>query len=168
MKEIFRINPEKIYPWWRFPCRVKTLLLTDGSLDFGPGDFGLSTFVSILKNDGRAYVDFDIPWNLNLGFNMRYTHSLNSDPRFVQSLQASGDLSVSEKWKITYSSGYDFENKAFTQTNVGISRDLHCWTMNLNWVPFGRFQSYFFVIAVKASMLQDLKLERRKPWFDNL
>lgn len=115
-----------------------------------------------------VYVDFDIPWNLNLGFNMRYTHSLNSKPQFVQTLQASGDLSVSEKWKITYSSGYDFESKAFTQTNVGITRDLHCWTMNLNWVPFGRFQSYFFVIAVKASILQDLKLERRKPWFDNL
>ena len=115
-----------------------------------------------------VYVDFDIPWNLNLGFNMRYSHGLNAKPTFVQTLQASGDLSVSEKWKVTYSSGYDFESKAFTQTNVGISRDLHCWTMNLNWVPFGRFQSYFFVIAVKASILQDLKLERRKPWFDNL
>jgi hypothetical protein len=115
-----------------------------------------------------AYVDFEIPWNLNLGFNMRYTHALNSKPKFVQTIQASGDLSISEKWKITYSSGYDFESKAFTQTNIGMSRDLHCWTMNLNWVPFGRFQSYNFVIAVKASILQDLKMEKRKPWFDNL
>jgi hypothetical protein len=115
-----------------------------------------------------VYVDFEIPWNLNLGFNARYTHSLNSDPKFVQTLQASGDLSLSEKWKVTYTTGYDFENSAFTQTNIGISRDLHCWTMNLNWVPFGRFQSYNFTIAVKASMLQDLKMERRKPWFDNL
>jgi hypothetical protein len=115
-----------------------------------------------------VYVDFDIPWSLNLGFNMRYSHQLNSDPTFVQSLQASGDLSVSEKWKITYNTGYDFESKEFTQTNLGISRDLHCWNLNLNWVPFGRFQSFYFVIAVKASILQDLKLERRKPWFDNL
>ena len=58
--ELFKINPEKIYPWWRIPCKVKVLLLTDGALDFGTGDFGLSTFVSILKNDGRFYVDFDI------------------------------------------------------------------------------------------------------------
>jgi hypothetical protein len=121
----------------------------------------------LLKNPD-VYVDFDIPWNLNLGFNMRYTHAVSSEPKFVQSLQASGDVSLSEKWKVTYSSGYDFENKAFTQTNLGISRDLHCWTMNVNWVPFGRFQSFYFVIAVKASILQDLKLERRKPWFDNL
>ena len=57
--ELFKLAPEKIYHWWRRPCKVKLLLLTDG-LDFGPGDFGLSTFVSILANDGRAYVDFDI------------------------------------------------------------------------------------------------------------
>jgi hypothetical protein len=121
-----------------------------------------------LLQNPDAYLDFDIPWNLNLGFNMRYSHPLNQKPKFVQTLQMSGDLSVSEKWKITYSSGYDFEGKEFTQTNVGITRDLHCWSMNLNWVPFGRFQSYYFVIAVKASVLQDLKMERRKPWFDNL
>jgi hypothetical protein len=80
----------------------------------------------------------------------------------------SGDLSLSEKWKIRYSSGYDFEAKEFSMTNIGISRDLHCWTMSLDWVPFGRFQSYNFRINVKSSVLQDLKLERRKPFFDNL
>jgi hypothetical protein len=83
-------------------------------------------------------------------------------------LQISGDLSLSDKWKITYNTGYHFEAAQFTQTNLGISRDLHCWTMNLTWVPFGRFQSYNFTIAVKASVLQDLKLERRRPFLDNL
>lgn len=56
---IFKTRPEYIYPWWRRPCRVKVLLLTD-NLDFSTGDFGLSTFVSILENDGRSYVDFEI------------------------------------------------------------------------------------------------------------
>ncbi len=58
--DLFKISPQKIYPWWRVPCKVKVLLLTDGGLDFGTGDFGLSTFVSILANDGRFYVDFEI------------------------------------------------------------------------------------------------------------
>ncbi len=115
-----------------------------------------------------AYVDFEIPWSMNLGFNMTYTHGLNSEPRIIQHLQASGDLSISSQWKITYSTGFDFEQKEFTPTSLGITRDLHCWTMRLNWVPFGRFQQYNFTIAVKASILQDLKMERRKPFFDNL
>jgi hypothetical protein len=121
-----------------------------------------------LLNNPNAYIDFDIPWSLNVGFNLGYTHSVNQKPNVNKTLQGSGDLSLSQKWKITYSSGYDLKNKVFTQTNIGISRDLHCWTMNLNWVPFGRFQSFNFMIAVKASVLKDLKLERRKPFFDNL
>lgn len=127
----------------------------------------------ILENP-QAYVDFDIPWSLNLGYNLSYRRPITRNataiqrPQVTQTLQISGDLSISDKWKITYNTGYHFESAQFTQTNLGISRDLHCWTMNLTWVPFGRFQSYNFTIAVKASVLQDLKLERRRPFLDNL
>jgi hypothetical protein len=121
----------------------------------------------ILANP-NAYVDFDIPWSLTFGYNLNYSHAASQKPLITQTIQVSGNLSISEKWKITYNSGYHFETKEFTQTNLGISRELHCWQMNLTWVPFGRFQSYNFTIAVKASVLQDLKLERRKPFLDNL
>jgi hypothetical protein len=122
----------------------------------------------------NSYVDFDIPWSLNIGYNLSYRRPLTTNQarltpaQVVQTLQISGDLSISEKWKVTYNTGYHFESAEFTQTNVGISRDLHCWHMNFTWVPFGRFQSYNFTIAVKASVLQDLKLERRRPFLDNL
>jgi hypothetical protein len=121
----------------------------------------------ILANP-NAYVDFDIPWSLNFGYNLNYSHTTSQKPLITQAISVSGNVSLSEKWKITYNSGYHFEAQEFTQTNLGISRELHCWQMNLTWVPFGRFQSYNFTIAVKASVLQDLKLERRKPFLDNL
>jgi hypothetical protein len=121
----------------------------------------------IIQNP-HAYIDFDIPWSLNIGYNLSYGRPINQKANITQTLQFSGDLSISQKWKITYNSGYHFESKEFTQTNLGISRELHCWQMNLMWVPFGRFQSYNFTIAVKASVLQDLKLERRRPFLDNL
>lgn len=115
-----------------------------------------------------TYIDFEIPWSLQMNYSLSYFRPINNNIQINQSLQFSGDLSLSEKWKITFNSGYDFENKEFTTTNIGITRDLHCWTMNFNWGPFGRFTYYNFRIAVKASILQDLKLERRKPIFDNL
>ncbi len=121
-----------------------------------------------LLNNPDAYVDFEIPWNLRVNYSLSYSHPLNQDPRITQSLQMSGDMSLSEKWKVTFNTGYHFESKEITQTDIGISRDLHCWTMRVNWVPFGRFQSLNFTIAVKSSLLQDLKFERRKPFFDNL
>jgi hypothetical protein len=55
----FRLNPELFFPWWR-RCTVKVLLVTDGPLNFGEGDFGLSTFVRVLKNDAPSRVRFEL------------------------------------------------------------------------------------------------------------
>lgn len=52
--------PQKIYPWWVRPCLVRILLVTDGGLDFGDGDFGMSAFVDILKSENRSYARFEI------------------------------------------------------------------------------------------------------------
>jgi len=115
-----------------------------------------------------VYVDFDIPWSMNISYNLSYVRPINKSASVTQTINFSGDVSLSEKWKVTYSSGYHFESGEFTQTNLGITRDIHCWTMSINWTPFGRFQQFYFTINVKSSLLQDLKLERRKPFFDNL
>jgi hypothetical protein len=108
------------------------------------------------------YVDFNIPWSINFRYNISYSQVGFREGKVTQSLQFNGDLSLTEKWKATFSSGYDFEKDQFNQTRVGITRDLHCWDMRLDWVPFGRFQSYNFTIKAKSSMLQDLKLSRKR------
>lgn len=118
-------------------------------------------------NNPDTYIDFEIPWSLRLNYSLQYFHPLNSDIQITQALQFSGDVALSEKWKVMFNSGYDFINKKLTQTNIGITRDLHCWTLMFNWVPFGRYTFYNFRINVKASILSDLKLERRKPYYDN-
>jgi hypothetical protein len=120
-----------------------------------------------LLQNPDAYVDFSIPWNLRISYNIDYQHSVNSKPTITQSIRFNGDLSLSEKWKVIYNSGYDFENKAFTQTQISLNRDLHCWQMSLGWTPFGRYQSYNFSIGIKSSMLKDLKLDRQRNFFDN-
>jgi hypothetical protein len=56
--------------------------------------------------------------------------------------------------------------KEIAFTSIDIFRDLHCWEMRFNWIPFGFRQSYNFSINVKSGMLQDLKLNRRRQWFD--
>jgi hypothetical protein len=38
--------------------------------------------------------------------------------------------------------------------------------MAFNLVPFGTFRSYTFSINAKARMLQELRLTRRRSWFD--
>ncbi|WHZ08412.1 MAG: LPS-assembly protein LptD [Cytophagales bacterium] len=115
-----------------------------------------------------TYVDFTIPWNVRLSYNLGYSNSNpNSSPTITQALRFSGDFSLSTKWKITYNSGYDFVGNQFTQTNISLNRDLHCWQMSVNWTPFGKFQSYTFNIGIKSSLLKDLKLNRTRSFSDS-
>lgn len=119
-----------------------------------------------LLNNPDAYIDFDIPWNLRINYIFDYRKIGFEKPGVTQSIRFSGDLSITEKWKVDFNSGYDFQQKAFTMSNFGIRRDLHCWQMSVNWVPFGRFQSYNFSIGIKSGMLQDLKLDRQRSFID--
>ncbi len=112
------------------------------------------------------YLNFDIPFNLYVGYNLSYSKRGNLDATLTQSATFNGDLSLTPKWKIGFNSWFDLEAGKFTTFSTSIFRDLHCWEMRLNWVPFGGQESYNFQINVKSSMLQDLKLVKRKDFWD--
>ncbi|MBN2212858.1 MAG: LPS-assembly protein LptD [Bacteroidales bacterium] len=113
------------------------------------------------------YVDFDIPWSLRINYSWSYNKPRNTKT-ISHTIDLSGDLSLTKKWKIGGRTGYDLVNKEVTITNISISRDLHCWTMQMSAVPFGPRKSYVFTINAKSAMLRDLKWDKRKSWWDNL
>jgi hypothetical protein len=113
------------------------------------------------------YVDFTIPWSLSFSYSLSYNKRGYEKAVVSQTLSFNGDLKMTDKWKMSFNSGYDFVGKGIiSNTSLNIHRDLHCWEMVVSWIPFGPFQSYTFDLRVKASMLQDLKLSRRRTWFD--
>lgn len=111
------------------------------------------------------YIDFDIPWSLRVNYTFDYRKPL-FEKNITQYLGFSGDIKLTNKWKIAFRSGYDFIEKDLTHTSIDIHRDLHCWEMLFKWIPFGTHKSYNFTIRVKASTLQDLKWEKKKDWYD--
>ncbi|MCX2744997.1 putative LPS assembly protein LptD [Mangrovivirga sp. M17] len=113
------------------------------------------------------YLDWSIPWNLRINYNLSYTKRGFEEAQISQNVRFSGDFNLTENWKINFSSGYDFRRNEFSQTTIGINRNLHCWMMNVTWVPFGTFQSFNFEIRVRSSMLQDLKITRNRNFRDN-
>ena len=117
-------------------------------------------------NDLEEYDYFDIPWSLSFSYSLTYSKP-GRVGKLSQSLSFNGDFSLTPKWKIGFSSGYDFDSKQFTYTRFSLSRDLHCWAASLNLIPFGPRQSYTFNIAVKSAILQDLKYNKTKSWYDN-
>jgi hypothetical protein len=117
-------------------------------------------------NDAYGYPVFNVPWSLNINYSLSYVNSFIK-PVLTQTLSFNGNVTLTKKMSITYTSGYDFSAKKITMTNIGVTRDLHCWTMNLNWIPNGTMQSWNFLIRVNASVLGDLKYERRKDYHDS-
>ena len=135
--------------------------VTEGELD------------DILGNP-NAYVDWTTPWSLTLSYNLRHSSSLTyaafmgiATNQVVQTLTLNGDISLSPKWKVSFSTGWDFTNHGLSYTSLNIYRDLHCWEMRFNWIPIGSYKSWNFTINVKAQALQDLKLTKKKDYRDN-
>jgi LptD protein len=127
------------------------------------------TPADILRQEEINYYDyFSVPWNLRFDYQIRFSQPDRLEPTITQTFNFSGDFSITKKWKVGFSSGYDIERREITFTNVNISRDLHCWMMTFRWVPFGVRQSYNFEIGVKASILSDLKYNKSKTFIDNL
>lgn len=116
------------------------------------------------------YVDFNIPWNVSLNYNFGLTKPGLSKAQIIQAIQATGDLSLSKNLKLTLSTGFDFVAFEPTITQLGLMRDLHCWDMSFNWTPFAgsaaRVSNYNFTLKVKSAILQDLKVTRRRSFYD--
>jgi len=135
--------------------------------------FGTEEELAEINENPDDYVDWSVPWNLSVNYNFRYSNNprylgfvKTVDKKIVQTLGLSGEVNVTPKWKLTFNTGWDFEAKNLSYTSVNIYRDLHCWEMRFSWIPLGFRKSWNFTINVKASVLQDLKLNKKKDFRD--
>lgn len=125
-------------------------------------------------------VDFDIPWQLNMSYNLNYrrqTINLTDSFALVQTIRLDGDFNLNKKWKFGYIVNYDLQAGAVTNYNLSIWRDLHCWEAVFEWGQYGKWApggdwkntniNFLFRVNIKASMFQDIKLEYNQPPFFN-
>ena len=128
-----------------------------------------------VDNDG--YMPFKLPWNLSLSYGiimaentaarinvktMRYPY------KFTQNLNISGNIGISDNWKISFTSGYNFEFKRLTTTTMNISRDLHCFDMSCG-IVLAPYTSFNFSFRATSSMLADaLKIDKRSSGSSNV
>jgi len=114
-------------------------------------------------NRPDEYFHFDIPWNIALTYVFDYNAEAKTTSLRVGSnrINISGDLSITPEWKIGYTTGYDLHNKEIASSQFTVSRNLHCWQIDFNWVPSGFAKQWTFSIRPKSGMLQDMKLNKR-------
>lgn len=118
----------------------------------------------------EMYSYWDVPWNLSVSYSLSiprkyyydYNNQLDSvSNNVIQTISASGKVSLTKNWNIAFSTGWDFEEKGISYTTLNVYRDLHCWDMAFTWVPFGDRQRWEFTLKIKASMLSDIKIDMK-------
>jgi hypothetical protein len=123
------------------------------------------------ETDEDGYMTFSVPWSVQFGYGItmsedtdvkKFNYSTMRYPyKFTQTLNFSGNVRISDGWNITFSSGYDFENKKISMTTASLSRDLHCFNMSCS-VVLAPYTSYNFSFRCNASTLTDaLKYDKR-------
>ena len=108
-------------------------------------------------------------WNANVS--LRYTKNLH-DPQNPTStfwMNTGMKINLTKNWGISYSARFDLLKTELTSHSFQIHRDLHCWELNLTWIPSGYTSGYYLKINVKAPTLKDLKVQDRGgryriPW----
>ena len=120
--------------------------------------------------DEDGYMPFNIPWS----FSVSYGVSMREDTRaeinkktmrypykLTQNMNFSGNVKISNKWNMNFSSGWDFMDKELTTTTMNVSRDLHCFSMSCG-IVLKPYKSYNFSIRANSAMLADaLKYDQR-------
>jgi len=117
----------------------------------------------VRENPGE-FVDFNIPWSVQLSYSLNYSHYLSSDLiHFVSQLNSNininGDLSISPKWKIGGGLYFDFRTRQIQATSIYLTRDMHCWQMVID-VNVGQFKSFTITLNPKSGILRDLHINK--------
>lgn len=127
--------------------------------------------------DTEGYMPFKLPWNFTVSYGIMMAEntaaqinikSMRYPYKFTQNMNFSGNLGISDNWKINFTSGYNFEYKKLTTTTMNISRDLHCFEMSCG-IVLAPYTSFNFSFRATSQMLADaLKIDKRSSGSSNI
>lgn len=118
-------------------------------------------------SDSDGYAKWECPWSLSVNYSVNYGYGefdadrMDWRGKWTQNLSVNGNIRPTKNWNFSFSASYNFDLHKIAYMNCSISRDLHCFTMTASFVPVGPYKSYNFHIAVKSSLLKDLKYDQR-------
>lgn len=102
-----------------------------------------------------------LPWNMTFAYSLTYGNNNREKKIIGNSVMISANTSLTPKWKVGVSTGYDFVQKGVTYTQFRFERDLLSWKMDFNWQPFGPHANWNFFIGIKSGILSDIKYDKR-------
>ena len=122
-----------------------------------------------MRQNPAEFVDFNVPWTLGLSFSLYFNKRMKPDysgfeTEFSSNLNFNGSFSLTPKWNFSLNGYFDFDTRKLQTFSMSINREMHCWQMSIGVTPVGLYRFFNISISPKASMLQDLKINRTRTF----
>lgn len=131
------------------------------------------------KSDGEfdadGYYVNKVQWSLTASYSLNFGYDSAIDKekqeykrKFTQSLDLNMTFSPIKSWNFSINTSYDFAYKGITYLNCSVTKDLHCFQIEGNFVPVGP-KLYNISIRATSSMLRDvMKYNKRSSLNGNI
>lgn len=126
-----------------------------------------------MQQNPAEFVDFNTQWSVNVSYSLTYTKPSSITGSYASryngitsSSSFSGSFNLTPKWNFSVNGYYDFATNKIQTFSMAISRDLHCWQLSVNVTPVGIYRYFNFTISPKAGILQDLKINRNRSFYN--
>ncbi|HEY2726662.1 MAG TPA: LPS-assembly protein LptD, partial [Parafilimonas sp.] len=117
-----------------------------------------------VRENPADYVDFNIPWTLQLSYSLSFNRYLSPDlitftKSFNTNINVNGTISLSPKWQLGGGFYFDFLTQKLQASSIFLTRDMHCWQMVID-VQVGQYKSFTITLNPKAGILRDLHINK--------
>jgi len=124
-----------------------------------------------MQRNPAEFVDFNIPWSVNLSFSLSFNRTLKPDysgfeTSISSSLNFNNSFNLTPKWNFSTNGFFDFNTKQLTMFTMSIAREMHCWQMSIGVTPIGSYQFFNITISPKSSILRDLRVNRTRTFYN--
>ena len=121
------------------------------------------------------YMNSTAPWSINMSYSFSYNKQYQfsngqkiTKHNFTQTVNLSGQIKLTPRMSLNMSSGFDLMALKMTTTQLSATYDLHCFNINVSWIPTGQWQSWSFRIQANAAALADLlQFKKSSSFWDN-
>ena len=121
------------------------------------------------------YTNPNVPWSLNFNYNFSFRKAYQfsngkviDKKTFTQTLGLSGNVKLTPRLSMQMSTNFDLMAMKMSATQLSATYDLHCFNINVSWIPNGQWESWSFRIQANAAALADLlRFKKSSSYWDN-
>ena len=121
------------------------------------------------------YMNPNVPWSLNFNYSFSYrptfqyaNEQMTKVKNYTQTLGMNGNIKLTPRLSMQMSTNFDLMAMQISTTQISATYDLHCFNINVSWVPTGKWESWSFRIQANAAALADLlRFKKSSSYWDN-